>query len=186
MTEAFVFLNEGFEEIEALTAVNVLRRGGVAVQSVSLAPQTTVTGGRGITVVADLDLAGFQAAYAQAPSQAVLILPGGPGTKGYFEGPKATAFEALVKAHHADQRPIAAICAAPTVLDAWGILAGRTAVCYPSLRLPSANPGRHPVETDGSLITARGPATSMAFALAILRTLKGDAIQTEVANQLLV
>ena len=187
ITEAFVFLVERFEEIEALTVLNILRRGGVEAESVSLTGDAVVKGGKGINVQADRLFGGLAAEIAELDKNEgatpMLIMPGGPGTKNYLS---CGDFEAFVSQHCANGGHLAAICAAPTVLDKWGLLEGKTAVCYPSLELKNAKTGTNPVEVDGNIITSKGPATSMAFALEILRVLRGQEKADEVSRQLLL
>jgi len=187
MTEAFVFLNEGFEEIEALTVLNILRRGGVEVESVSLTDNIIVKGGKGISVQADrlFSNSSVNGSMVNKSESAnlMLIMPGGPGTKNYYN---CDGFETLIKNHCSNGGCIAAICAAPTVLDKWGLLDNKTAVCYPSLELQNAKTGNNPVEVDGNIITSKGPATSIAFALEILNILRSQEKADEISRQLLL
>ncbi|MCL2047291.1 MAG: DJ-1/PfpI family protein [Defluviitaleaceae bacterium] len=166
MYEAIVFLTTGFEEIEAVSTIDILRRGGVNVASVSLTGERQVTGSRQITVTADLlfDEVDF--------GNEMLILPGGPGTGNYKEHNELLE---LLKKHNANGGKIAAICAAPTVLGMLGLLADKTAVCYPTLEaeLRSARVGGSATVTDGNITTSKCPASSFGFALEILRILKG-------------
>jgi 4-methyl-5(b-hydroxyethyl)-thiazole monophosphate biosynthesis len=124
MYEAVLFLTEGFEEMEAVAPIDILRRGGVELVTVSLTGDETVTGSHGIPIRTDMlfDATAFK------PGQELLILPGGPGTAGYKKHERLLA---LLTAHHNAGGRLAAICAAPSILGGLGILNGKTACCYP-------------------------------------------------------
>ncbi|MCL2398243.1 MAG: DJ-1/PfpI family protein [Defluviitaleaceae bacterium] len=190
MGEAYIFLPEGFEEIEAVTVIDVLRRGRVCLASCSLTDNKTVCGSRGTIVVADCTFKEFKKLYdlydVEAkhfePDKPLLIMPGGHGVENYHW---CIGFENLILRQNIDSGYIAAICAAPTVLDDWGILSEKNVTCYPTLTLKSTTISKNSVEVDGNIITAQGPASSMEFALKILETLKGTKIRDNVAKQLL-
>lgn len=175
---ALLVLIDGFEEIEALATVDVLRRGGVDVTTVSLTDSLTVTGGHNIPVVADALLADVD---TQAPD--VLIIPGGTTAVDEHEGLK----EAVVARAEKDAR-LAAICAAPMVLGNLGLLEGKNATCYPGFEkyLMGASVHETPAVVDGSIITGRGPGWSVEFALTILAELKGVVEANEVRSDLLL
>jgi 4-methyl-5(b-hydroxyethyl)-thiazole monophosphate biosynthesis len=180
---ALVFLVEGFEEIEAVTIINVLRRGGVEAKVVSLTGKREVEGGRGITVLADTTLDGLDSI-----DNSILVLPGGPGTHNYM---KHEIFLELIKMHNADGGHIAAICAAPTVLGQLGLLRDKAAVCFPSpFLLDKLNAREVPAVstiTDGNTTTANGPAASLDFALEVLRIATGDVAKvSQVAENMLL
>ncbi|MCL2356442.1 MAG: DJ-1/PfpI family protein [Defluviitaleaceae bacterium] len=179
MHEAYVFLTDGFEEIEAITALDILRRGGVSVMSVSLTGKRDVTGSHGICVRANIIFDDIV-----ATEGAMLILPGGPGTANYK---KHELLLELLRLHNATGGKIAAICAAPTVLGMLGFLADKVAVCYPALKdsLKAAEFGQRAVVTDGNITTSKGPATSAEFAFEILRIIKGDREVAKVAEGML-
>lgn len=177
--EAVVFLIEGFEEIEAITTIDILRRAGIKTASVSLTGKYEVFGSRSITVMADKifdDLKDVKGT--------MLILPGGPGTANYK---KHEILLELLKMHNNNGEHIAAICAAPTILGMLGLLKDKTAVCYPSLEaeLNAKEIGMASVVTDGNITTSRGPATSTDFALEIVRIIKGLESAGAVAEALL-
>ena len=171
----YLFLADGFEEIEALTTVDVLRRAGMPVVTVSINPDLEVTGAHGVTVVADSlyednnDYAGAQ----------WLILPGGvPGA------PNLAAHEPLCRllVDHAQRGgKVAAICASPAVvLVPLGLLDGRHAVCYPGMEIDVEGIcwGDTFAAVDGNIVTGRGPAAAMDFALAIVgQTLGAEAVK---------
>ena len=176
--KVFVFLTSNFEEIEALSVVDILRRAELDVRMVSLTGEKRVTGSHRISVVADC-------LFEEADKHVdMIVLPGGPGTANY----KTYSFLIeLTKQFHKEQKYIAAICAAPTFLAELGILDGKTAVCYPSLEnnLHNATRGKNIVEVDGNIITSKGPATSIFFALKIVEILKGKELAATIGDQLL-
>ena len=178
MKTAAIFLTTGFEETEALTTVDILRRGGVEVTVVSLTGSQEVVSKNKIPVRTD---AMFDA--VKNENFDMLILPGGTLAIKDHEG-----LQELVKKYHAENKLIAAICAAPAALGKAGILAGKTAVCYPGLEkhLTGAKIGSNIVETDGNITTAKGPAVTPFFALKLLEILEGKAMADEVAEGFLI
>ena len=176
----FVMLADGFEEVEALTVVDLLRRAGVSVSTVSIMGREEVIGSHKIPVIADLlfDAADFDSA-------AMIVLPGGmPGTTNLLR------FEPLtkqLKKFYSEGRPLAAICAAPMVLAAHGILEGKKATIYEGMEdnLAGAVHTAGNVVQDGNIITSKGPGTAMDFALALIAFLCGEAKAKEVQAGLL-
>jgi 4-methyl-5(b-hydroxyethyl)-thiazole monophosphate biosynthesis len=164
---ALVFLAEGFEEVEAVTPVDFLRRAGIEVTTVAVGNDKTVTGAHGVPVVADKTMADI----AGLPYDAV-VLPGGmPGSKNLAvsDGVNAVIREAAAKG-----KPIAAICAAPVVVLApAGLLAGKKFTCFPGMEKDAADAvwREEPVVVDGNLITSRGAGTAALFALAVIEHL---------------
>ncbi len=178
MKTAAVFLTDGFEETEALTTVDILRRGGVVVTTASLTGRQEVISKNKITVRAD---SMFEA--VKGTKFDMIILPGGTLEIANHEG-----LQELIKKYHSEGKLIAAICAAPAALGKAGVLAGKTAVCYPGLEshLKGANIGKNIVETDGNITTAKGPAVTPFFALKLLEILEGKAMSDEVAEGFLI
>ncbi|MDE7377204.1 MAG: DJ-1/PfpI family protein [Muribaculaceae bacterium] len=184
MEKSYLFLAEGFEEIEALATVDILRRAGMDVATVAVGPSLSVSGAHGVSVNADL--AFDQADFSDA---AWLICPGGmPGAANLVQ------FEplcALLQAHAAAGGRLAAICASPAVVFApLGLLNGKRATCYPGFEQACIEAGAdmqaQPVVVDGDTITGQGPAAAIPFALAIVRhTLGADAAQ-QVASGMLI
>ena len=179
----YLFLADGFEEIEALTTVDVLRRAGMPVVTVSINPGLEVTGAHGVTVLAD-SLYDDNGDYADAQW---LILPGGvPGA------PNLAAHEPLCRLlveHEQRGGKVAAICASPAVvLVPLGMLDGRQAVCYPGMEVDMGNINwtDTPAAVDGNIVTGRGPAAAMDFALAIVEQTLGEAAVAPLAAGLLV
>lgn len=179
-TRVAVMLGEGFEPIEAIAPVDILRRGGVEVTTVSVMPNLNVEAAHGVTVQADaalgeVDLAGFD----------LLLLPGGAlGVQNL--GACQPLREALVAAAREGRR-IAAICAGPMILAELGLLEGHEATCYPGCEggFPAgAYRGDVNVCRSGNLITANGPASALDFGFEVLRALKGDEVAERIASDM--
>lgn len=175
MKTVLLFLADGFEEIEALATVDVLRRAGVQVTTVSINPAGLVTGAHGIPVMADVLFE--QAQYADAD---MLILPG--GTPGAANLDAHEGLRRLITAHAEAGKWLAAICAAPMVYGHMGLLSGRKATCYPGFEgeLDGAAYTAAPVEKDGNIITGKGPAVVLPFAYALAEVLVGGEIVAQV------
>lgn len=183
MKRNYIFLAEGFEEIEALTVVDVLRRAGMLISMVSINDTDIVTGAHGISVQADTFWTAVDFNDADW-----LILPGGmPGATNLHE---CDALSELLRTHFADGGNVAAICAAPAVVLApLGILKGREATCYPGFEAECKKHGAvmhdSPVIVDKNLVTGNGPAAAMRFALTIVQQAAGDAKSQEVGSGML-
>lgn len=168
MSKVCVFFAPGFEEIEALTVVDILRRAEIDVDMVSITGEKKVTGSHKITV--EMDKLFEEMDFGQAD---MLVLPGGmPGTK------NLEAFEPLMKqidAFYADGKYVAAICAAPSIFGHRGMLKGKAACSNPSFEshLEGADVKNSPAVVSGKVITSRGMGTAIPFGLAILEQLKG-------------
>ena len=170
-----VFLAEGFEEIEAVTPVDILRRGGVEVRTCSITPgERVVTGAHGVPFTADL-------APEDLPAREdVIVLPGGmPGT---LNLKKSRLVRDRLLALKDRGGILAAICAAPTVLSCHGLLRGEIATCYPGMEgeLDCAEVSREDVVLSGKVLTSRGPGTAAAFGFALLSLLRGPAKADEL------
>ncbi|MCL1943040.1 MAG: DJ-1/PfpI family protein [Candidatus Azobacteroides sp.] len=181
MGTIFIFLATGFEEIEAVATIDVMRRGGLIVKSVSVTGQKLVEGAHGISVTADELFEDVDFLKA-----AMLVLPGGmPGASnlGNHAGLKN-----LLTGFHAENKPIAAICAAPGVLGGLGILDGKKVTCYPGFedKLGKAVHTGKPLVVDGNVITGKGPGFAVTFGLGIVEYLKGKDAADEVAAGLLL
>lgn len=183
MTHSFLFLADGFEEIEALATVDVLRRAGMVVNTVALNADGTATGAHGVTVCADRTIENVE---IDLETQ-WLICPGGmPGASNLANNPKISG---MLTGHWSKDGRIAAICASPAVVLApLGILDGRKATCYPGFEdmMASCTVTGAPVEVDGNLITGNGPGNSIAFALAIVKATCGEKVAAEVRAGMLV
>lgn len=181
MKKAFVHFAKGFEEIEALTIVDVLRRADIPTSMVSVSGSLLVAGTHGITVQTDLlfDDANYEDAE-------ILILPGGlPGAHNLdaHEGLKKQ-----LKSFFDTGKKLAAICAAPLVLGGLNILKNKEATCYPGFEneLIGAILSTESVVKSGNVITSRGPGTAIKFALEIVAEMKGKAIAGQLADDMLV
>lgn len=180
MEKAYIFLADGFEEIEGLTVVDILRRAGIGIRMISIMGRKQVKGSHGITVEAD-------ALYEDTDlgDGTLYILPGGmPGTR--YLGEHA-ALCRLLKEAAAAEKKIAAICAAPSVLGDLGLLEGKQAVCYPGFedRLKGAKVLQEPVAVSGSVTTSRGMGTAIPFALALVAGLKGQEAADELGKSII-
>lgn len=175
MAKASVFIADGFEEIEALTAVDLLRRGGIAADLVSASSGLSRTGAHGVKVLCDRVMEDCDWAGSD-----MLVLPGGwPGAENLRN--QAELCERIER-FTAEGRWVAAICAAPYVLGELGLLRGRRATCYPGFEktLAGAEPTGALVERDGRIITGRGPGAAAEFALALVEALAGKKKADEV------
>ena len=176
----YVHLADGFEEIEALTVVDLLRRAGIETETVSIMKRLPVKGSHGIKVIADLLFE--DAVYSSCE---IIVLPGGmPGAENLYEH---EGLREKIYSFYNQEKWIAAICAAPLVLGRAGILKGKKAASYPGFEkeLDGAEIVTDPVVSDQKIITSRGPATAMPFALKIIEELKGKEAADEIAKGLL-
>lgn len=166
MPTVLAILPEGFEELELIAPVDVLRRAGCAVTLAALSPGIHVSGRNGVTLHADTPL---EALPADAALSDCLFLPGGPGVAALRASP---VVRDLVARHHAAGKWIAAICAAPAVLHDAGILAGRRYTAHPSVAAELTSIlGDERVVRDGNLLTSRGAGTALDFGLALVSAL---------------
>jgi 4-methyl-5(b-hydroxyethyl)-thiazole monophosphate biosynthesis len=176
MKSAILLLAPGFEEIEAITPVDLLRRAGIQVTVLAVGTDLAVGGGHGITVMADALAADWDGL-----ADAVVVPGGGGGSKALAASAVAGA---LIRAHDRAGRLVAAICAAPVVvLQPLGLLEGRRFTCYPGMETQgggSFSPAR--VVEDGRLITSRGAGTAAEFSFAIIAALAGAAKAEELGK----
>ena len=174
MKRVLVPLAEGFEELEAVTIIDVLRRAGIDVVVASLG-DSPVAGSHGIRIAADTPLG------ALAEQQFDMIaLPGGmPGAEHLT---KDARIAELVNRLRGEGKPVGAICAAPMVLAAAGVLDGRRATSYPGFLKDAQRTTivDEPVVSDDGIITSRGPGTALDFALALVAELAGRDVRNEV------
>lgn len=180
MKQSLIFLATGFEEIEAISVIDIMRRAGMDIKSVSVSGSREVTGAHGVTVTADFLL---DDVLESRPEW--MILPGGmPGATNLSEcHPLSTMLK-----HQAKHGKIAAICASPAVVLApLGILDGKRATCYPGFekQCPGVDIVDEPVVALDRIITANGPASSALFALAIVANSMGENIAMEVGSGML-
>lgn len=175
MPRVLCLIFEGFEEIETVSPIDLLRRAGVEVMVASLGEDIHVTGRNNITLHADTTLD----AVADAGDFDLLLIPGGPGIATVRSDGRAAA---LAKVYASKAKPIAAICAAPTVLNDAGLLTGRRFTSHRSVsgELPASALDER-VVVDGDLITSRGAATSVEFGIALVERLCGAEKAKDVA-----
>ena len=191
MKGVYVFLADGFEISEALTTVNMLRRGGVNAKTVSIYDDRIVTSSNRIPVIADMAFGEFKASTSFGPCLPtdVMIFPGGmPGSS------NLAAFSKLMdimQQHHAEGGTLAAICAAPSVvLSLLPDLNGKKMTCYDGfeqeLQAKGAEYVKEGVVKDGNIITGRGPGWAVEFGLAILAHIKGEETAAKVKAGLML
>jgi len=179
MSKVSIFMANGMEEVECLAVADMLKRGGVEVETVSITEDRAVTSSHNVTILADKIWTEADCAYAD-----LLFLPGGmPGTTnlGAHEG-----LCELIKAFDAAGKRVAAICAAPSVLGQLGLLQGRQATCYPGFedQLTGAAYTRQGVVTDGHITTARGVGFAIDMGLELVRLLQGEDVFAQVKGSI--
>ena len=175
----YVFLANGFEEIEALATVDILRRAELDVKTVGVGGKT-VTGSHGIPVTADIEEKDVT-----TDDMELVVLPGGmPGTLNLEKSPIVMA---SVRYCLDNSIYVAAICAAPSVLGGLGLLKGKKAVCYPGFedKLTGAAVETKEVVTDGNITTSRGLGTAIPFALELISLLFGEEKAEEIRKSVI-
>lgn len=177
----FIFLADGFEEIEGLTVVDLLRRVDIDITMVSIQDTCDVMGAHGIPVKADVTFDQIKDKKAD-----MVILPGGmPGTLN-LQAHKGV--ESMILSHYQDGRYIAAICAAPSIFAQLGLLENKTATSYPSFEDVLTEHKCHyvydPVAVDANVITSRGMGTAIAFAGKIIEILKDKKTADDVLESI--
>lgn len=180
MKKTGVFLADGLEEIEGLTVVDILRRAGVEVVTISVSGKKEVSGAHQITVLADelFDQTDFEKLDG-------VVLPGGmPGTTNLM---KHEGVKRILEQFAAEGKLIAAICAAPSVLGQAGLLMGKRATCYPGFeeKLTGALVSAEPVVQDENIITSRGMGTAISFALSLTAYFLGQEKADEIGTSIL-
>lgn len=178
--KVLVFLVNGFEEIEAMAPIDLLRRAGIIVDTVSINEDNQVTSSRKIRVLTDktIDEINFE-------NYEMIVLPGGPGTENYMKSEKL--LEKLKE--FSINRKLGAICAAPTILSALGILNGKQAICFPACEPDLIKDGaiivNQDVVKDNNIITSRGAGTAIDFSLALIEELLGKNKSYEIRKEIL-
>ncbi len=181
MKKVALFLADGFEEIEALATIDILRRAAIPVTTVSITAKKEVTGAHQIPVLADSLF--DQTDFSQV---GCLVLPGGmPGAKHLNEH---EGLKKLITNFDKRGEPIAAICAAPMVLGGLGLLQEKQATCYPGFeeKLTGARITGEKVVVDQHITTGKGPGLVFDFALALVEQIAGSDKRREVAGGLLL
>jgi 4-methyl-5(b-hydroxyethyl)-thiazole monophosphate biosynthesis len=177
-----VLLADGFEEIEALTPVDMLRRAGLDVKTVAIGPKIAV-GSHGISVICDLE-----AKDVNENEISMLVLPGGmPGSLNLDASPYTDKFIEMAQKNGGR---IAAICAAPYVLGKRGLLENKKATCYPSEKFISQLKGAtytgEKVVTDGKITTSSGMGAALLFGCELLALLKGEEVASSIASSAII
>ena len=178
--KVLIFLVDGFEEIEAMAPIDLLRRAGITADTVSINENNKVTSSRKITVLTDktIDEINFE-------NYEMIVLPGGPGTENYMKSEKL--LEKLKE--FSINRKLGAICAAPTILSALGILNGKQAICFPACEPDLIKDGaiivNQDVVKDNNIITSRGAGTAIDFSLALIEVLLGKNKSHEIRKEIL-
>ncbi|NPA37488.1 MAG: DJ-1/PfpI family protein [Chlorobi bacterium] len=181
MKRVYVFFAEGFEEIEAITPVDVLRRAGIDVTTVSVTDRKEVTGSHSITVVTDALIADVK----DVPAD-MLVLPGGmPGAVNLNNN---TELKEMIKEYSDRGKQLGAICAAPLVFGEMGLLENKTATCYPGFEnhLKGASISANAVETSSNVITGKGVGAAMKFALELVAQLTDKKTADDLAAKMVV
>jgi len=183
--KAIVLLAEGFEEVEAVTPIDYLRRAGVEVTIVAISFIMTVKGAQGIKVDADTTLAGIDD--DETDSWDAVIIPGGSNGAANLAASNQTG--ALLKNMAASGKLVCAICASPAVvLSPLGLLAGKKFTCYPGLeeKVKEGKWSNERVVVDGNIITSRSAGTSGEFAVAIIEKLLDEEAAKKIADAVLL
>src|ERR1035437_1282825 len=177
--KAYIFLADGFEEIEAIAPIDIFRRAGIEVVTVSIGVRKAVNGAHGIPVLADSHFSDINFS-----ENDLLFLPGGmPGTKnlGAHVGLKN-----LISLQVQKGEKVAAICAAPSILGKMGLLQGKEAICYPGFEkeLVGATLSENKVVKAENIFTAKGAGVAIQFALKLVEELKGKEEADRIANSI--
>lgn len=180
MSKIGIFMANGCEEIEGLTVVDIVRRAGIEIETISITDENKVTSSHKITFETDTtkDKADFA-------SYDGIVLPGGmPGTTNL--GADETVNK-VIREFAQDGKLVCAVCAAPSVLGLAGILDGKKATCYPGYedKLIGATFTEEKVVVDGNVITSRGLGTTIPFALEIVRYFSGDEVADTIAQKII-
>lgn len=180
MQKVFVFLADGFEEIEAIAPVDVFRRAGMSVTTVSITNELQVRGAHDILVVADICFSDIEFS-----GDFLIFLPGGmPGATNLDNH---AGLKKLIETQAANGNEIAAICAAPLILGKMGLLNNKEAICYPGYEhfLYDAHIVTSEIVKSDNIYTAKGPGVSIPFALRIVEDFKGKQFADTIAKAMM-
>lgn len=177
--KAYIFLADGFEEIEAIAPIDIFRRAKIEVVTISISENRIVQGAHGIPVIAD-----FLFTQTDFSDNDILYLPGGmPGTKNLDAH---TGLKELINRQIADNKNLAAICAAPSILGKMGLLEGKEAICYPGFedQLHGTILSKNKIVKSGNVHTAKGAGVAVQFALKLVEELKGREEAQKLADSI--
>jgi 4-methyl-5(b-hydroxyethyl)-thiazole monophosphate biosynthesis len=179
MIKALVPFADGLEEIEAVTIVDILRRGGVSVVTASIGSSLSVKGAHSIVLNADVMLEDV----VSESFDAIVLPGGGEGTENLK---KCTSLIERIVRQRTEGRSLAAICAAPTVFSVAGVFVpGQHATCYPTCQMQlDCQWVNQPVVEHGGIITAKAPGSASLFALVVLKSLKGERTAAKIAREM--
>lgn len=178
---AILFLANGFEEIEAISVIDILRRAEIDIKTVGISDEY-ITGAHGIKIKCDIK----DERFVFCDDIQVIIFPGGmPGT---LNLQNSKLIKNVIKIALDKKIYIAAICAAPIILGQLGVLDGKKAICYPGFesQILKANIYDQPICVDEKFITAKGPGVAVNFALKIVEVLKGRDIVKNLEKELCI
>ncbi len=178
---AYVLLANGFEEIEAITPIDVLRRAGFDVTTLSIHDSKKITGAHNVIIAAD----GLLSDYLNE-SPDIIITPGGmPGSTNLKE---SNLVIEIIKKQVSENRHVASICASPIVLDEADVLNTKNYTCYPGFEkvIKSGNYSDDRVVSDNKIITAKGPGVAIEFALKIVEELLGENVSNDLKKAMIV
>lgn len=177
MKNSYIFLSDCVEEIEALAVIDILRRAGVPIVTISMNDSLEIASSHGVTIKADKLFSEVDFSDAE-----YLIMPGGSTKLNDYEELKSLLLE-----HNKRGGKIAAICAAPMVLGGLGLLDGKQATCYPGFEecLSGATFIDQSVVVDGTITTANGPASSLKFAYELVRQMCGEEMVATLQKQMM-
>lgn len=179
--KAYIFLAQGFEEIEAVTPIDILRRAAIETVTVSITETNIVTGAHNISIITDKLFHEIV-----VTSEDYLILPGGmPGTANLMAHEELTN---LIKNQYEENGQLAAICAAPSFFGKLGFLQGKEAISYPGFEknLIGANISTKTVVKSGNILTAKALGVAISFSLNIVENIKGKETADKIANDICV
>ena len=175
--KVMVPLADGFEEIEAFTVIDVLRRAGLEVETVGIVG-SVIKGASGVRMMVDKRLMEVNSKQYDA-----IAIPGGPGYKTLA---RASKLMDIIKDLNTRQKTIGAICAAPAILAQLGMLDDKRATIYPGMEKQLSYPRGNRVVIDGNIITSQAPGTAMEFSLALVKKLKGNTEALRLKKELVV
>ncbi|MFH0836758.1 MAG: DJ-1 family glyoxalase III [Candidatus Aenigmatarchaeota archaeon] len=169
-----VFLYEGFEEIEASTIIDILRRAGLAITVTGTS--AIIIGGQSMKIVVDAKISDIN-----TDDYDFIALPGGPGYRSILD---STDVHEMLRSFNEKGKLIAAICAAPLILQKAGVLDGKKATAYPGMEKYLDNPREESVVVDQNIVTSRGPGTAIEFSLKIVEMMIGKTASDNLRKDL--